>query len=623
MATKTRSRLAKAVAEKSTRHEEMINRVVAAQKYRPTDEQISTLYRALESPPVLVIEAGAGSGKTTTLRLLADVLPGRGQYTAFNSSLVTESSKKFQGTRVSANTTHSLAFHAEGKRFSHRLNGPRVRSEQVARALGLEALEVTTEVINGEAKTKRLPAGFLAGQLLKAIQRFCQSADREISAKHFRYLDGIDYPDVNGERTYENNNRVREYLIPFAAKAWADLTDEKGSLPFSHDIYVKVWQLNHPIISADYVLLDEAQDTAPVMLDILRQQTIPVILVGDSAQSIYEWRGAVNAMAEFPEAPTEYLSKSFRFGQAVADVANLILERLSEPTKLRLQGFENVPSRLAPLTDPDCILSRTNAAAISAMLSAMANGKRVFLVGGGADVAAFVRAAIDLQNGRSTSHPDLACFDSWTEVKEYADLDEGEDLRLMVKLIDQFGAQTILDALKRMPEREEDADLTVCTAHKSKGREWKRVKLAGDFPSADKSSDSDLRLLYVAATRAQWVLDVTDCPPFLPSEGDGDYINILPVIAAQPSEALATEVLEALEAAKTEEPESIVEPAPSVAPRGEFSWTKFAGVWNIRGPKGAKIGDRVTVTRKNGSTSTETVKAIVHEFDDAVIYSIS
>ena len=41
-----------------------------------------------------------------------------------------------------------------------------------------------------------------------------------------------------------------------------DLSDPQGSLPFSHDHYVKVWQLNKPVISADYILLDEAQDTA-------------------------------------------------------------------------------------------------------------------------------------------------------------------------------------------------------------------------------------------------------------------------------------------------------------------------------------------------------------------------
>lgn len=88
-------------------------------------------------------------------------------------------------------------------------------------------------------------------------------------------------------------------------------------------------------------------------------------------------------------------------------------------------------------------------------------------------------------------------------------MDEGgEDLRLLVKLIDNFGAEKIIFALEHQP-REEYAEVVISTAHKSKGREWRTVQIAEDFPQQADSEKADLRLLYVSITRAKEVLDVS------------------------------------------------------------------------------------------------------------------
>lgn len=569
----------------------------AGEKKTPTREQAAVIAAVVEKPKVLVIEAGAGTGKTSTLRMIADSLRGSGQYTAFNSSLVSESKAKFGGTRVSCNTTHSLAFRAVGKNYAHRLNGSRVRAEQVALALGIHAVSIDL----AEGVSKRLGPGFLASQVLGAIRRFCQSADPVVSVSHFRYVDGIDKPAPDGSRRYDNNGRLRDLLLPFAEAAWEDLVDPDGTLPFSHDHYVKIWQLGTPVISADYVLLDEAQDTAPVMLDILRQQKCQIILVGDSAQQIYEWRGAVNALASFEGAPSYLLSQSFRFGPTIAQIANAVLCSMDEQPKLRLKGLASIPSVIQEVAEPKAILCRTNAVAVSTLLAEMAREKRPFLVGGGAEVVSFVRAALDLQEGKGTNHPELACFETWTEVQEYSKLDEGEDLKLMVKIIDEFGAKTILDALNRMPSREDLADVVVCTAHKSKGREWDSVRLASDFPTAGRSDDSDRKLLYVAVTRAKVELDISRCPFFTGED-------CLDIAAIAEKYRLAQAAIEDGEG-------GVIPPAPAASPSGEvaegFSWAKGDdGSWIVRGPKGA-TGRLVDVFRKDGSSQKKTLRAVV------------
>ena len=874
---------------------------IVRQKLQPTEEQQAILQAVQQSIKecknnnVILVEAGAGTGKTATLRMLADVLPGVGQYTAFNAAPVNDNKIKFQGTRVACNTTHSLAFRAEGKRFAHRLNQGRVRADRLAKMLDIEELVLTIgEVVDEKTKqtksmTKRLSPGWMASQVMGAIRRFCQSADRQVIADHFRYVDGIDLPK-DGHRTYENNNQLREYLLPYAEDAWRDLSDPDGQLPFNHDHYVKIWQLNKPIISADYILLDESQDSSGSLLDILQQQIQTIaerkpllVLVGDSAQQIYcqprgtlvripvmnkdhcgrgiggpswgwkevpieilaagdkvvtyggswrlgcirmkgcmvanvtkqkfvgkliaaqvgdksscytpdhhcvvmlgdagkgkwivymqrkgkhyrvgccqgkhgsqfgpalrachnkaealwvlavcnekkkalsieraihsnfpdrgfsdswwkgrrsnkaaaerilltygkridaplllrnvwidksripfvtqarnlmdgmlmlpadnavldnrclsvlkhhwrpitlsypfyegdvfsisvdgdhtyiangivthnSWRGAINAMAAFPNAPRLFLSQSFRFGEAIANLANKVLETLEEPTPLRLKGLPSIPSKIVPIAKPKAILCRTNALAVASLLEAIAEGRKPFLVGGGSDVIAFVEAAKNLQQLQPTGHPELACFSSWGEVQEYVKTDEdGADLKLLVKLIDGFGADTILSALRAMPA-EKDADLVISTAHRSKGREWDSVRLASDFPTASKCCDADRKLLYVAVTRAKLQLDVGDCPFFT----GNDSLSIDSILSGQ-NKPMPTEILP---------------PTPSVPPAlTTFTWSKSTteNAWLIRGPSG-HTGETVDVERKDGSKSKKRLGSAVQESNGVATY---
>lgn len=559
---------------------------------KPTAEQQAVIDKVAGGFKVLVLIAGAGAGKTSTLRMVADGMEGNGQYTAFNNALVADSASKFQGTSVACNTTHSLAFRAIGSKYAHRLGGQRIKSDRVAAILGVKQFSCQLPPVEGSEEVKptikRLAPSLLASFVMGAIRKFCQSADRELSISHFKYVDGIDYPP--GSMT--NNEKLREYLLPFACKAWQDICDTKGQLPFAHDHYVKIWQLDNPVIPADYILLDEAQDTAPVMLDILQQQTCPIILVGDSAQQIYEWRGAVDAMAAFPDADRCYLTQSFRFGQKIADVANAILKTFESPTDLRLRGLESLDSKVEKIEQPTAILCRTNAVAISSMLNALATGKKPFLVGGTADVIAFVKACHELQQGQSTSHPELACFDSWQEVQEYSKTDDGGDLQLMVKLITAFSCQVILKALQDMP-LEEDADIVISTAHKSKGRQWKKVKVASDFPTKSKSTDADKKLLYVTCTRAQEVLDITSCPFFTGNDavdmmGTGD---------------------------------KVAAPVALVAPT-QYTWTKGENdAWLVKGPKGMS-GKTVSIVAKSGKTSYRRLGQETWSNEVAAIYRV-
>lgn len=476
--------------------------------FAPTEEQLGAL-ALFGTGKNIAIEAGAGAGKTSTLILLAQSTTRRGQYVAFNKAIVQEAGSKMPGT-VTCSTAHSLAFRAVGHQYRDRLQkSRRMRSIDIATRLGIESINVT---VGDTPKTLGLP--YLGGLVMSAVTRFCQSADMEPGVHHVPYIDGIDELR-DGQRTYGNNNYVRNYLLSFVRAAWADLMKQDGVLPFKHDHYLKAWHLSGPRISADYILFDECQDANPVMLAIIEaQQHAQRVYVGDSQQAIYGFTGAVNALDRIREqgGETAYLTQSFRFGPAVAAVANKVLEQIESAT-LRLVGTDSIASVVGPAALPDAILTRTNATAVRTVMRLQEEGKIAALVGGGDDVVAFARAAADLMEGRPTEHHELACFTSWDEVRSYVTEDEqGAELRLLVKLVDDFSVPAILAALGRTI-REDDADVIVSTAHKSKGREWGSVQLGGDFPPASKMHTDELRLLYVAVTRAKRELDVDAVDP--------------------------------------------------------------------------------------------------------------
>lgn len=142
------------------------------------------------------------------------------------------------------------------------------------------------------------------------------------------------------------------------------------------------------------------------------------IAVGDSAQQLYAWRGAVDALDTWPADRRLYLSQSWRFGPKVAEEANKWLSLL--PTSLRLAGNPNLASEITELAAPNAILCRTNAAAMGKVMAFLAGGARVALVGGGAAIKRLAEAAQDLKDGRRTSHPELFLFNSWGEVQDFA-----------------------------------------------------------------------------------------------------------------------------------------------------------------------------------------------------------
>lgn len=493
----------------------------------PTDEQQQILEAFLRNDD-LVIEAGAGSGKTRTLRLLSESTSRAGVYFAYNKAIADEAKMSFP-PNVRCSTAHSLAFRSVGKPYASRLGGQRIPARVLAQRMGIyEPLELAENVKIAPVHVARI--------VTETIQRFCYSADDFVMDRHVPWQTGM-LPEVFRE--------LRTAITPIAQRIWQSTIQFDSALPFQHDYYLKIWGLSHPRLNTDFVLLDEAQDANPVLADIVEKQThAQRILVGDANQAIYGWRGAIDAMSDF-NGTRLYLSQSFRFGPAIADEANKWLSLLDSP--LHIRGYDKIDSRIDFVERPDAVLCRTNAGAVAEAISAHNQGRRAALVGGGDQIRRLALAANDLQMSGHTDHPELFMFDSWDEVKEYVNEDAaGSDLKVFVKLIDQLGTSVVIQTVDQLVS-EDIADVVISTAHKSKGREWETVRIAPDFyqPDEDKlPSREEMMLSYVTVTRAKIALD----------RGGLGYIDEL-LLTVQNSPATVGEVSQAVEPTEKEEKE--------------------------------------------------------------------
>lgn len=461
-----------------------------------TEEQKEAIYCIISMQDTKV-QAPAGSGKTFTLEAAAHEMQNkRGFYLAFNKAIADSAKQKFT-VNVDCRTGHSVAFGGMGYKYKDRLG--KITGTLIAKQMFI-----------GDTGMFNTPSakGYI---ILDTIRRFCFSADRTIEEKHV--------PVIKGPYQEEHIPQIRADIVPWARNVWNDMKDKKGKLPITHDTYLKLWALSDPVIRKDFILFDEAQDANPVMLDVISKQThAQKIFVGDKFQQIYSWRGAINAMDNIKVTHSTHITQSFRFGDAIAKMANDILQGYMAPhlAPPSIRGLEDKDSEvtLSPIENPDVIICRTNAGVISNVFKYIESDTNVYVQGGVNQMMLMLKGARDLQEGRKTYAPDLALFNTWDEVIECSETESGMDLRSFVKMVKDRGIPELIEALNSTAMYANGADLTLTTAHKAKGLEWERVKLYGDFATSIDTKpldQSEINLLYVASTRALTTLDISLC----------------------------------------------------------------------------------------------------------------
>lgn len=467
---------------------------------KPTKEQEEIIKDALDLKK-LKINAAAGSGKTSTLVMVANALPKQSLYLAFNTAIAREASEKFP-SHVECRTTHSLAYRSFGIGISHKLKRPTGGYKNVAGTPLEIALmfKIAPMIATNEAEDKNITPAMLGMLVRDTVKRFEQSSDPTLQNNHVPYR--------QLEKFFDNYNQRKEVLakvIAVAEELWDERINPHSPVLATHGTYLKLFQLSKPKLDYEVIYVDELQDSSDVVIDIfLNQDHAKLVAVGDTFQAIYGWNGAVNAMEKLT-FPQKMLTKSFRFGDKIAEVAKAVVQG-----KLDIKGNSEIPSTIGYVDQeaPHTIIFRTNSGLLSKAVELVRDGLDVSVEINTKDFIKVLESALALKknNLKKVKHDTIIPYSTWYEFEEAGDHDA--EVKKIAKIINEGKAPGFIDTLGQVKKRE-DAQVTLTTCHKSKGREWDNVILAEDFK--DVSGDTkqeEINLLYVACTRAQQVLEI-------------------------------------------------------------------------------------------------------------------
>ncbi|WP_419738643.1 UvrD-helicase domain-containing protein [Ruegeria sp.] len=491
-----------------------------------TEEQqaIEARAQALAGSESLKVIAYAGTGKTTTLRRVAESRAGQGAYLAFNRSIAREATGKLHDTGARVSTMHALALRAVRDRY-----GPIALTATNANALR------DAGVLQGPGRSGPPWKGLFrwgeyrfAAAAARTVSAFCASADAHLTEHHARkaLIDVLGDPKAMGPgpRRERAESALGRLSGPLTQTATAYFRHALRAGAFGHDIYLKLADLSPPLRAAmfdaeDYILIDEAQDLSPVQRAIVTAAGCPVVAVGDPYQQIYSWRGAENALGHLP-GESLYLTGSFRFGPDIAALAGRVLH--SRPDQgpmhplrgLGSGGYEGWAGA------HHAVLCRTNAGVIDAAGHYLRRGFAVW-VDRFDSVVADMRAALALQAGRRMEgvSGSMASFWTWSEFVMEARHGTDAVVTRLCEMIQKGEAEVVFEIDGARVRTAAEAQVVILTCHRAKGMEWPAVQLWDDFGRIDKLNKryngaarksqraaelvlEEWNILYVAVTRA-------------------------------------------------------------------------------------------------------------------------
>ncbi|MEY8198495.1 MAG: UvrD-helicase domain-containing protein [Colwellia sp.] len=458
----------------------------------------------IESPRVYGKEkrviAYAGCGKSTLLIGYSNArVKQRILYICFNTANKNEAKRKFP-KHVVTMTMHGLAYQMFGKMFKERL------SDKITSADYLESL-ASLESDN----TKRIA---LAYHSLKAFEVWCGSADGGPNYQHIlgASLTAVQLCEVTAERIIEG--------VLLILKAMRD----SSTLPVSHSLYLKMFQLSNPVLPYDTIMVDEAQDLNAVVQSVLDIQTAEIVKVGDPHQSIYEFRGAGNFLMDEKESEYYWLTQTYRFGPNLASLATQILQKYKGAEKplvgfgadVAIDDFETMTPEFKRMREKPLYLMRTKAGIIDQLSGWIDNennkNKRIHMPGGSKSYGFSQLMDAYRLKVKGDAVNSMAAYASWEQYCSVQELTGCPDAKASISLIEKYKGKIpfLIMQVKKQESSKAKADLLITTAHKSKGLEHPYVILGGDYPNIAKLEengetmpDQEINLMYVSLTRAE------------------------------------------------------------------------------------------------------------------------
>ena len=470
-----------------------------------------------------IIDAVAGSGKSTTIVEALKFTQGSALFLAFNKSIATALQPRVPA-HVQARTFHSLCYNPVLK-----LTG--------ARAVNQDKIKDIIKRQLGEAD-QRMYGSFirkLVG-LARQVGIGCLCEDTEE-----QWMALVEHHGIELESEYADEVEG----VAFARKI-LQTSNKSAEVDFDDMLYFAVLK-GARLPAFDWVFVDEAQDTNAIQRAILRKILAHggrLIAVGDAVQAIYGFRGAdsnaLNLLAEeFQPCTRLPLSVTYRCAKTITEYAQDYVEAI-QPREGAPEGEVNALEldwKLTDLGQHDIVVCRNTAPLIDLGYQLMRARIPLRILGKdiGEGLAALVRKC-DKRGGGLEGM--LTVLQAWREREVEKAIGKGQEARAEA-IDDKASCLTLLaeglpeakrsvaELLRVLEELFTDANsrVTLSTVHKAKGLEAETVWWLGRslcpsrWAKRDWQQGQERNIMYVAITRAALRLNMIETPKTLNRKG--------------------------------------------------------------------------------------------------------
>lgn len=469
----------------------------------------------------LVIEAVAGSGKTTTIVKALELIPVHLSvyFLAFNKHIATELDKRCQAkglSNVTASTLHALGLKNFIKAFPNfdRKNG--IVFDKVGQLLN-DVWPVSKQALkDGLVTPTERKENWAKRSGMRNLVSICKSTLVDVNDTQ-AVLEIIDRYGVEIETTCFDEVIAKLPEIMQTCKDRVDIID------FDDMIWLPV-VLNLKLEQCDFLMVDEAQDMNKLQIEFILRLIKTgghIIAVGDRHQSLYGFRGAdtnaIQNIIDLLQANTLPLSVTYRCPRLHVEKAREIVSQLEARDDapdgiIREMEYIDLAKELQP---GDMVVCRTNAPLIRPAFECVRMHKKAVIRG-----MDFKDALINLIKRFETD--DLASFEIslqeyYVREKEKL-LDNAKEMQAVlledkVKTI-QFvisESTTVTDLISKITMLFSDDNLGIVfsSVHRAKGLEADNVFiLRPDLMPHKKAKkqwekDQEQNCIYVAETRSK------------------------------------------------------------------------------------------------------------------------
>ena len=471
---------------------------------KPTDEQVAILDAMRTTEDNLLVEAYAGSGKSTMCEMIQAEHNGPALYVAFAKADAdgfgmekdpfganTKVKKPILKTTTKSQTLNSLG---------HGVWGGVVKKLSFDNGKLYLILSNMFNELKGKDKQN-------------AWDQYSEIKEAVGMARHLGYIPDGKFP--HGRRLCDRDileARLENKLSPFA---WSIVDDAlttsikaayDGLIDYDDQIYMP-GLFGGTFPRFPLVLIDESQDLSPTNHAMLDKLCVAsrVVAVGDRWQSIYYFRGAETggvdkikhkfSMAEYP------LSVSFRCPKAIVEAAHW---RVPELKWIKDGGKYEILTEMVAGNIPEgaAIVCRNNAPLLRAAF-ALLSGKRSVQVVGSDISAKIVKLLKKIGDPRDTKDQLLLKIDAWRDEKLKTSNAPATttDIAECLKIFAGWG-RDVEQAINYAEHIfKQQGAITLTTGHKAKGKEWDIVYFLDKQLLSQE--DQDLNLKYVIQTRSK------------------------------------------------------------------------------------------------------------------------